>query len=117
MCGKLFTFSQELSRHVRDKQCEFKITTTQSSFQVQEISYHTMQILPTYTIIVPTQSITSCQSTSTTGTTTTDVILSVPSAHIVDSGLKANVSPEKISIENANKLKTDTWRCSQCDFT
>lgn len=120
ICGEHFTFSQELSRHVRDKKCQIKVTTTQAS-DVEQISYHTMKILPTYTIIVPTQSLTSCQSVSASGiaTATTDVVLSIPSAQIVDSRCITTV-PQKATddVEGSDKPKIikDSWRCGQCDF-
>lgn len=115
-CGKSFTLTQELSRHVRDKVCQMMKTDSiiENHIMQDTISYQTIQILPTYAIIVPTNTVTSTITSDTAQTTTTtEVLLVSPTSKMGGSFVQDEYTGNHESIEDNSVTKI--WNCTQCD--
>lgn len=112
-----FILSQELSRHNRDKKCN--PMEQQIDYKTYEISYETIEILPTYTIITPLESVTTHQSSDVnTNTSGSSGIFLIPPVPLVNrnefeiQGLTRD--PENVNAEDVGTVKS--WNCGLCVF-
>lgn len=113
-----FILSQELSRHNRDKRCN--PIKQRLDYKSYEISYETIEILPTYTIIASSDSVAA--SDTNTNISETSEIFHSPIIHENQKEFEVQeLSNQENLAENqeglVEKLGTiKSWSCEQCTF-
>lgn len=109
-----FILSQELSRHNRDKKCNS--IEHQFDYKSYEISYETIEILPSYTIITPSDSeAVAVSDTNTNPSRTSEIFLVPPISHENQNEFDMQqLSNQESVAEKADKIKS--WGCELCAF-
>lgn len=110
-----FILSQELSRHNRDKKCS--PVQQPINYKTYQISYETIEILPSYTIITPSETV-SAQGTNmdTSASGSSEILVIQPISHENqnDFGIQELTDQQNINAEDIGTIKS--WNCGLCSF-
>lgn len=105
-----FILSQELSRHNRDKKCS---PMEPINYKTYEISYETIEILPSYTIITPT-TLGSEVNTNANGSSEVFLIPPISNANQSNFEILESTNAENVNAEAIGTVKS--WNCGLCAF-
>lgn len=106
-----FILSQELSRHNRDKKCV--PIEPQVNSKTYEISYDTIDVLPTYAIVIPTDTVTTSVCFNIGTVTSTATVPIIEGQH--DFAIRQLNSDECVNTE-VELISVKSWNCEICSF-
>lgn len=111
LCGEKFTFSQELSRHIRDKVCKYEELNTSVDDLEQEHSSISLLKLPIITdmahdVAVPELIVSSQPHTENMHSESVDN----------DNTENDSKTQENSGLNNESTGMPVQWACRQCDF-
>lgn len=107
-----FILSQELSRHNRDKKC--------SPIEQQmnyKISFETIEILPSYTIITPSETVaTQGADMCTSASGSSEIFLIEPISLENQNEFAIQELTDQQNINAADLVTVKSWNCGLCAF-
>lgn len=106
-----FILSQELSRHNRDRKCH--PIEQQMDYKTYEISYETIEILPSYTIIASSDSVTA-NASAIDASKNSEIFLIPPISNENDFDIQEPTDQQDVNVEDIGTVKS--WNCGLCTF-